>query len=84
MTRDTAVTRERVHHPAVGGNGEGATEEHGSNDDDLGDMGQSAIVGRGVLTHHQNDGTLLADSVKEDLGYGFAGGGVDGPVEVLD
>ena len=52
VTRDTAVTRERVHHPTVGGNREGAAEEHGSNDDDLGDMGQSAIVGRGVLTHH--------------------------------
>lgn len=35
MTRDPAVARERVHHAAVGCDGECPAEKHRTNDDDL-------------------------------------------------
>ena len=35
VSRDTAVTRERVHHPAIGRYRERATEEHRADGDDL-------------------------------------------------
>ena len=72
MSWDTAISCKGIHHATVRCDRERAAEEHCTNNDHLKTPQFRAHTHKSKETNHENNRTLLADGVKEDLGDGLA------------
>ena len=87
VPRDTSITGESVHHTGVGCDRKNTSTRSivsyrvvwGRRGDDL-----PTEIHTPDDDHHQNDGTLGAYRIEEDLGYWLTSWGVNCSVQILD